>query len=83
MEVLNLDAFWIPIIGIVASFVLGIIVGLLSKGTKKTTVVGDFYINRGDPTKAPFWIEFEQDLDVIESQEQIGFKVVNHEAPDT
>lgn len=67
----------VPIAAATFTFVLGILVGRLSKSFKK---IGRFMINDGDPQKDAFWLEIDYDLDVIERQDVIGFEVKYHSA---
>lgn len=64
-----------PIVFGAIMFLLGFVVGRLSKSYRK---IGRFVINDGDPTKSAFWLELDHDLDVIERQKVIGFRVMFH-----
>ena len=57
-------------------FLLGLVTGLLIKGSYKE--VGKFVINENDPTKPAFWLHLEYDLDVLEKQRVLGLKVATH-----
>ena len=59
-------------------FALGFITGRLSKSWKR---IGRFMINDNDPKKSAFWLEIDCDLDTIEKQDVIGFKVQHHIIP--
>lgn len=60
----------------VVLFLLGLVTGLLIKGSYKE--VGKFVINENDPTKPAFWLHLEYDLDVLEKQRVLGLKVTTH-----
>ena len=60
----------------IALFLLGLVTGLLIKGSYKE--VGKFVINENDPTKPAFWLHLEYDLDVLEKQRVLGLKVTTH-----
>lgn len=74
-----MEAFVYPIVCSVVLFILGFVAGRLSKAFKK---VGRFVINEGDPLKSAFWLELDYDLDVLERQDYIGFKVQYHRPPE-
>jgi hypothetical protein len=57
-------------------FALGVLTGLLIKGSYKE--VGKFVINENDPTKPAFWLHLEYDLDVLERQKVLGLRVSTH-----
>lgn len=74
-----MESFIFPVLIGIAIFILGIFAGRFSKSYK---TIGRFKINEGDPTKPAFWLEFDHDLDVIERQDTIGFKVFYHYPPE-
>lgn len=70
-----MSALVLPILYGFIMFVLGVITGRLLRSYKN---IGRFCINNGDPKKPAFWLELDYDLDTIERQKTIGFKIKYH-----
>lgn len=70
-----MSALILPVLYGFIMFALGVISGRLLRSYK---TIGRFCINNGDPKKPAFWLELDYDLDTIERQKTIGFKVNYH-----